>query len=145
MVPNDLVKSMNISVVNSQPDPGSSRHSCCARIDIERDPDQAESSQIPPPHHHNIHTFNSVYEIILVKDMMTTLTYIDGLVSPANTLTGHKGNYHVWISPNALLLWTTIGQGDDHGQDEDNGRDEGYEDYLKALLLWQDDSVDSGD
>jgi hypothetical protein len=49
------------------------------------------------------------------------------------------------MSSNALLLWATKDRDDDHGQGEDNGRDEGYEDYLKALLFWQDDLVDSGD
>jgi hypothetical protein len=77
--------------------------------------------------------------------MMIMLTYIGGLVSAANTLNGHKSNYHVWMSSNALLLWATKDRDDDHGQGEDNGRDEGYEDYLKALLFWQDDLVDSGD
>jgi hypothetical protein len=144
-VPKDLVKSVNISVINSQPDPGSSRHSCCVRIDIERDPNQAEASQAPSPHHHNVHISHSVYEIIIAKSMMIMLTYIGGLVSAANTLNGHKSNYHVWMSSNALLLRGTKDRDDDHGQGEDNGRDEGYEDYLKALLFWQDDLVDSGD
>jgi hypothetical protein len=130
---------VNISVINSQPDPGSSRHSCCARIDIERDPDQAKASQITSSHHHNVHISNSVYELIIAKDMMIMLTYIGCLVSAADTLNSHKSNYPVRISSNALLLWTT------KGQDDNNGRHEGYEDYLKALLFWQDNLVDSGD